>query len=124
MDRSPSRSLPGRGPDDAVVRTVAGLRSRTLMRWANRVTALDQHHDGSHRADHGPKHEPGWPQKKGRYPAFSSRSRARNEQSSIGRHSGCRTTRCVSFGLDCTGPVTEVRTLERRNLTTSRILDP
>lgn len=29
------------------------------MRWALRVTTLDQHHVGSHRADHGPKHEPG-----------------------------------------------------------------
>ncbi len=29
------------------------------MRWAHRITALDQHHVGSHRADHGPKHEPG-----------------------------------------------------------------
>ena len=29
------------------------------MRWALRATTLDQHHVGSHRADHGPKHEPG-----------------------------------------------------------------
>ncbi len=35
------------------------LCSSTLMRWALRVAALDQHHVCSHRADHGPKHEPG-----------------------------------------------------------------
>src|SRR5690625_1005179 len=35
------------------------FRSSTPMRWALRVAALDQHHVGSHRADHGPKHEPG-----------------------------------------------------------------
>jgi len=29
------------------------------MRWAHRVTTLDQHRVGSHRADHGPQHEPG-----------------------------------------------------------------
>ena len=29
------------------------------MRWALWATTLDQHHVGSHRADHGPKHEPG-----------------------------------------------------------------
>ena len=29
------------------------------MRWALRATTLDQHHVGSHRADHGPKHAPG-----------------------------------------------------------------
>lgn len=29
------------------------------MRWALRATTLDQHHVGSQRADHGPKHEPG-----------------------------------------------------------------
>ena len=52
-------SLPGRGSDDVVVRTVAGLLSSTLVRWAHRITALDQHHVGSYRADHGPKHEPG-----------------------------------------------------------------
>ena len=29
------------------------------MRWALRVTTLDEHHVGSQRADHGPKHAPG-----------------------------------------------------------------
>lgn len=35
------------------------LRSNTPVRWAIRVTALDQHHVGSHRADHRRKHDPG-----------------------------------------------------------------
>ena len=82
------------------------------MRWALRATTLDQHHVGSHRADHGPKHEPGEDlgQKGRKLTAIREtasnlvkmeRRRTLSLSSNSGRH----------IAIDRDGPVTEVLSL-------------
>lgn len=82
------------------------------MRSALRATTLDQHHVGGHRADHGPKHEPGEAlERKGRKstairePAPNlvkkDRRRTLSVSSNFGRH----------IAIDRDGPVTEILTL-------------
>jgi hypothetical protein len=57
-DGRPLRSPQGRGSDDAAVRTVADT-DRARQRDGHIGIALNQHHVGGRRADHGPKQAPG-----------------------------------------------------------------
>jgi hypothetical protein len=82
------------------------------MRWALRATTLDQHHVGSHRADHGPKHEPGEDLgRKGRKltairePAPNLVKMERRRTPSLSSNSGRH------MAIDKDGPVTEDLTL-------------
>jgi hypothetical protein len=87
------------------------------MRWALRATTLDQHHVGSHRADHGPKHEPGEDLgRKGhkltaiREPAPNLVKQERQRTLPLSPNSGRH------IAIDRDGPVTEVLTLIRVSL--------
>lgn len=82
------------------------------MRWALRVTTLDQHHVGSHRADHGPKHEPGedFISKDHETAAMNNRTltcnKDRRRKLLLSANSGRQIT------IDAHGPVTEVLSLK------------
>ena len=88
-----------------MVRTVAEWTFEHAYEMGTSGTTLDQHHVGSHRADHGPKHAPGMISDEG-----SGESRTVQKEAVI-TSATMRSDPHVKKHLTETPPVTEVLTL-------------